>query len=71
VDKYADAVLWIAQNDGVGDTPAGMPWDEAMTNVDGAVTVCLVADVFRTDQREVAADVLRKRGFRKPKDKRN
>lgn len=65
--SYREAVQWIAHNDGAGDTPATMTWAEAFDAVDGLVTVCLVADVFSKDQETVAADVLRARGFRKPR----
>jgi hypothetical protein len=44
-----------------------MSWAEAFDQVDGLVTVCLVADVFNKDQATVAADVLRARGFKKPR----
>jgi hypothetical protein len=68
--SYKDAVQWIAINDGAGDTPGWMKWDDALPAVDGLVTVCLVADVFDRDQDQVAADVLRARGFRKPRGAR-
>ena len=64
---YREAVQWIADNDSAGDTPATMTWAEAFAGVDGLVSVCLVADVFGKDQDTVAADVLRARGFRKPR----
>lgn len=64
---YRDAIEWIAANDGAGDTPDGMEWSAALDLVAGQVTVCLVADVFNKDQAVVAADVLRARGFRKPR----
>lgn len=67
---YRDAVAWIAANDGAGDTKQDMDWDQAFSWVDGLVTVCLVADTFGKDQADVAGDVLRKRGFRKPPDSR-
>lgn len=65
--SYRDAVHWIAHNDGAGDTPARLSWAEAFEQVDGLTTVCLVADVFGKDQERVAADVLRERGFKKPR----
>ena len=65
--SYRIAVEWIALNDGAGDTPNGMAWSAAHDDVSGLVTVCLVADVFGKDQDLVADDVLRARGFRKPR----
>lgn len=64
---YRDAIAWIAANDGAGDTPEGLSWEQVFDMVDGLVTVCLVADVFGKDQAAVAAEVLRARGFRKPR----
>ena len=64
---YRDAIQWIADNDWAGDTPTNLTWTEAFAGVDGLVTVCLVADVFGKDQDTVAVDVLRARGFRKPR----
>ena len=65
--SYQDAIHWIAHNDGAGDTPASMSWAEAFDQVDGLVTVCLVADVFNKAQATVATDVLRARNFKKPR----
>jgi hypothetical protein len=64
---YKNAINWIAANDGAGDTPADFPWEQAIRSVEGLVTVGLVADVFGVEQRVVAEDVLRARGFRKPR----
>lgn len=64
---YKNAIHWIAHHDGAGDTPDDMAWQKALDQVDGLVTVCLVADVFGVEQRVVAEDVLRARGFRKPR----
>jgi len=64
---YADAIRWIADNDGAGDTPTSMSWEEAHEIVYGQVTVCLVADVFQKDQHVIASDVLRQRGLRAPR----
>jgi hypothetical protein len=69
VATYRDAIEWIAANDGAGDTPEGMEWEPAFAVVDGQVTVCLVADVFNKDQAAVASEVLRARGFRKPRER--
>lgn len=66
---YKDAVEWIAVNDAAGDTPEGMEWDEAEQVVRCLTTVCLVADVFGKDQDAVSTDVLKVRGFRKPRSK--
>lgn len=67
--SYKDAIHWIAHNDSAGDTPSSMTWDEALAGVDNLVTVCLVADVFNKPEAMVAEDVLRARGFRKPRIK--
>lgn len=67
--SYKVAVQWIAQNDSSGGTPSSMTWDEAFAGVDNLVTVCLVADVFNKPEAMVAEDVLRARGFRKPRTK--
>lgn len=64
---YKNAIHWIAHNDGAGDTPDDMAWQKALEAVHDMVTVCLVADVFGVEQRVVAEDVLRARGFRKPR----
>lgn len=68
--SYKDAVQWIALNDSAADTPEGMSWEEAFPGVDGLVTICMAADLFGKDQHTVAEDVLRARGFRKPRAKR-
>lgn len=65
--KYQEAVEWIAANDGWGDTPAGMPWATALEFVVGQVTVCMVSDVFSKNEQDVAAAVLRARGFVEPR----
>lgn len=66
---YKDAVAWIAANDGGDDTTPNMSWEQAFSWVDGLVTVCLVADLFGKDPVDVACDVLRKRGFRKARNR--
>lgn len=68
--SYKDAIQWIALNDSAADTPTELSWEEAFPGVDGLVSVCLVADVFGKDQVAVAEDVLRARGFRKPRAKK-
>ncbi len=65
--SYKDAVFWIAANDGAGDTPDGMEYPAAHDEVRGMISVCLVADVWGKVQDEVAVDVLRQRGFKKPR----
>lgn len=65
--RYTDAVEWIALNDSAGDTPAGMDFDDAFDNARNLVSTCLVADVFGVDQDKVGMDVLRVRGFSKPR----
>jgi hypothetical protein len=52
--SYRNAVAWIALNDSPADNDP-VEW------LSGLVTVCLVADLFGVDQKEVAADVLRYR----------
>ncbi len=63
--KYETAVQWIAQNDGSGDT-LGLPYYEALAQVKVRLTVGMVSHVFDKDTQDVAIDVLRARGFRKP-----
>lgn len=65
--SYKEAIWWIAHNDAEGDTPPGMNFEEAFRNVDGNVTVVMVADVWGKDQRQVAVDVLKERGFDAPR----
>ncbi len=65
--SYKDAVSWIAANDGAGDTPNGMDYAMAHDDVKGLISVCLVADVWGKVQDEVAVDVLRERGFKRPR----
>jgi hypothetical protein len=64
---YAAAIEWIALNDGAGDTPEGMSWDEALDIAQHMVTAVMVADVFDKDQQKVGEDILRLRGFKKPR----
>lgn len=51
---YREAIAWIAENDSAGD-------DDPLDVLDGLVTVCLVADLFRLDNKKVAADVFQYR----------
>lgn len=64
---YKDSVRWIAENDGAGDTPDTLTWDEAFNVTDGLVTIVMVADIFGKVAQDVTVDVLRARGFRKPR----
>lgn len=64
---YQDAVSWIAANDAAGDTPEGMEYTEAYSIVHGMISLCLVVDLWEKEQGVVAVDVLRKRGFKKPR----
>lgn len=65
--SYKEAVAWIASNDGAGDTPEGMDYAAAHDDVRSMISVCLVADVWGKIQDEVAVDVLKVRGFKKPR----
>mgnify|MGYP001501951607 CR=1 FL=1 len=64
---YTNAIWWVANNDGAGDTPASMAWEDAFAVVRNQTTACLLADVFAKDQDTVAGDVLKQRGFRAPR----
>lgn len=64
---YKEAVTWIALEDGPGDTPAGMDFKEAFSVVDGNLTVVMVADLWDMNQKKVAVDVLKARGFVVPR----
>lgn len=64
---YRDSIEWIAENDGAADTPRKLTFVEAFDVVDGLVTICLVSDVFDKDPTQVAVDVLKARGFKKPR----
>jgi hypothetical protein len=48
--SYREAVRWIAEID--------EPTEQRVDVIDGAVTVLLIADLFRVDARRVALDVL-------------
>jgi len=65
--SYKEAVAWIAANDGAGDTREGMDYAAAHGDVRCMISVYLVADVWGKVQDEVAIDVLRERGFKKPR----
>lgn len=65
--SYKDAVDWIAAEDAAGDTPDGMDYATAFDRVDGNMTVVMVADLWGRDPKKVAADVLRVRGFNRPR----
>jgi len=64
---YKDAIRWIANNDGAGDTPSSMAREDAFRFVRHQTTVCLIADVFDKDQDTVAGAVLKQRGLRAPR----
>jgi hypothetical protein len=51
--KYTDAIEWIALND--------EPTLDEVEEVAGLISVCLVADVWKKEPREVAAAVVRYR----------
>lgn len=59
--------VWIAANDAAGDTPEGMDYAEAHSIVYSMISLCLVADLWQKGQGAVAIDVLRRRGFKKPR----
>ena len=56
---YEDAVRWIAENDAPAD-------EDDLETLAGYLTVVMVADLFDTEDCEVAADVLADREFRRP-----
>jgi hypothetical protein len=64
---YKNAIRWIALNDAAGDTPDGASWDTAFEVVKDMISVCMVTDLWHKEQSTVAEDVLRARGFRKPR----
>ena len=64
---YADAVSWIAHEDEAGNTPAGMDYEDALSEVRDIVTVALVADLWGQPSWRVAMVVLRQRGFKTPR----
>lgn len=65
--SYHTAVQWIAANDAAGDTPPDLDFTKAYEAVNGNISVVLVADVFNKPESQVALDVLKARGFSKPK----
>lgn len=65
--SYAQAVQWIALNDSPADTPAEMDAEQAFSAVRNLLSVCLVADVWDVDQKQVAIDVLKARGIKVPR----
>jgi len=69
VATYRDAIQWIAHNNATEETPQSMAYSDAFGRVYSLVTVRLVADVFGMEQAAVTADILKARGFRKPRIK--
>lgn len=65
--KYSDAIDWIAHNDSGDDTPPDMSWADAFDEIRYMLTVVMTADVFGKSGDIVAEDVLKERGFKKPK----
>ena len=51
--RYAEAVAWIANNDETAETEADV--------IASLISVVLVADLWRKEPEDVAADVLRAR----------
>jgi hypothetical protein len=51
--RYVDAVAWIANNDETSETDAAV--------IAELISVVLVADLWRKEPEDVAADVLRAR----------
>lgn len=65
--RYQEAVEWIALNDAAGDTPEGMPLEDAFHEVRWIISVALVSDIFGKERDKVALDVLKERGFAIPR----
>lgn len=65
--NYKQAIQWCALNDGAGDTSSGVDWDSAFEFAHQTVTFFLVADLFGKSDEDVTADVLKARGFKKPR----
>lgn len=65
--SYKNLVEWIAIEEAVADTPASMSFEEALDMVSGYMTTTMVADVCLKHPREVAADIVKVRGFKAPR----
>lgn len=64
--RYADGVQWIAGNDAPADTD-GLAWNAGIERLRVTQTVTLLADLYGKEAEDVAAAVLRARGFKKPR----
>lgn len=65
--SYKSAVSWVACNDAAGDTPEGMDYVDAFHTVRSMISALLVADVWCKNAGDVAIDILRERGFKRPR----